>query len=82
MKWNVEVDIPGIGPRMLIVDQPGASDALEHTKSRVNEMFLQLPSGIASYTVAVFEPGHHTGDASVCAERITLVTETGTGPRG
>ncbi|MFJ2778302.1 MULTISPECIES: hypothetical protein [unclassified Kitasatospora] len=76
MKWNVEVDIPGIGPRMLTVDQPSASDALEHTKSRVNDMFLQLPSGITSYsyTVAVFEPGHRTGDASLCAERITLVT--------
>ncbi|MQS17406.1 hypothetical protein F7Q99_35800 [Streptomyces kaniharaensis] len=76
MKWNVEVDIPGIGPRMLTVDQPSASDALEHTKSRVNDMFLQLPSGITSYTVAVFEPGHRTGDASVCAESITLVTAT------
>ncbi|MGW0883280.1 hypothetical protein [Streptomyces sp. NPDC002671] len=82
MKWNVEVDILGIGPRMLTVDQPSASDALEHTKSRINEMFLRLPAGIASYTVAVFEPGHRTGDASVCAERITLVTATGPAARG
>lgn len=82
MKWNVEVDIPGVGPRMLTVDQPRAFDALEHTKSRINDMFLQLPSGIASYTVAVFEPGHRTGDPSVCAERITLVTEAGPEPRG
>ncbi|GHG13366.1 hypothetical protein ACFFSH_31630 [Streptomyces filamentosus] len=82
MKWNVEVDIPGIGPRMLTVDQPRASDALEHTRSRINDMFLQLPSGIASYTVAVFEPGHRSGDASVCAERITLVTATDPVPPG
>jgi len=80
MKWNVEVDIPGIGPRKLTVDQPCATDALEHTKARVNDMFLQLPSGVTSYTVAVFEPGHRPGDESVCAERITLVTEDDPGP--
>ncbi|MFJ4679096.1 hypothetical protein [Kitasatospora sp. NPDC088783] len=81
MEWKVEVDIPGIGPRMLTVDKPHASDALEDTKARLNEMFLQLPAGSASYTVAVFEPGHRAGDASVCAERITLVTEVGPKPR-
>lgn len=72
--WKVQVDIPGIGPRLLTVEQPTAADALEHAKERIRDMFLQLPPGGAQYTVAVFAPGFREGDESLCAERINLVT--------
>ncbi|MFJ2214289.1 hypothetical protein ACIQVO_09480 [Streptomyces sp. NPDC101062] len=46
MKSKVQIDIDCVGPRMLTVDQPSAKEALEHTRSRINDTFLQLPAGV------------------------------------
>ncbi|PPS89567.1 hypothetical protein [Streptomyces sp. MH60] len=72
--WGVEVtSVHGmIGFGRVTGETPG--EALRRTKERVRDaMLAQMPDGASEYTVSVYAPGHRMGDASVAAERVTLV---------